>query len=164
MRERIGIDGPSLQPDSHCREIVVGFKRIVGIASIAALRPRKRLGQSGKYLVIFRQQGAYVRRFDIRTIVPVENLRGVITEIACRVRRSTTAWPEPFGDFAQVFGISGKPIDEFDCVFALDALKVAVPVAADIGDALVQIHSAFHAHLGQGRQRTSREFCRQNVL
>ena len=35
--------------------------------------------------------------------------------------------------------MSGKPIDEFDGVFALDALKVAVPVAADIGDALVQI-------------------------
>ena len=60
--------------------------------------------------------------------------------------------------------MSGKPIDEFDGVFALDALKVAVPVAADIGDALVQIHSAFHAHLGQGRQRTSRKLQAKRLL
>ena len=76
-----------------------------------------------------------MRRFAVDIVV--EKRQGIIVGIVYQVRGGAAARPKTFRDFAQVFGVIGKPIDEFHRIFAFNALEVAVPVASDVGDALV---------------------------
>ena len=70
---------------------------------------------------------------------------------------------EARGDFAHFLAVGGKPLGQGRGIVLADALRVAVPRAAEIADAFIKIVGAGDIKLGQRGEHAAREIRRQHV-